>query len=324
VSPFLRLLFTSALVLSAPVEAQVRGVVVDSAGRPLADAVVDLWTATVRVGRLVTTASGRFEFPAIDGAGRLVVRRIGSRPEQRDVVPGGGELTIQLGGVLPELEPLVVDAGCGRREDREARAAWERAARWYRELPDSLWLSSEAKMSVERIPRGEVGRPGVDSTGYGWSGFKGIARFGRESAIARSGYPAPDPERNEIFAAGLTHGQAQHFVSAAFGDRVRFTLAAPDRIRFCPSRKSSPWIVGEMVLAEDGSLLWVWWRYGAPKEISATGGVATFVAPSFAHDLPLLPSSSVIWQERPSGMASQRSFEFREWRVTREQPIWGR
>jgi hypothetical protein len=320
VSPFLRLLVTSALVLGAPVEAQVRGVVVDSAGRPLAEAVVDLWVATVRAGRVVTTGTGRFEFPAIDGAGRLVVRRIGSQPEQRDVPPGGTELRIQVSGVMPELEPLVVDAGCSRREDRGARATWERAAAWYRELPDSLWLSSYFKMSVERVQGDEVGRPVIDSTAYGWGGYQGMMRRNIESRIDRSGYPLSDPELNSAVTDGLSPWGLQHFASSEFGRRVRFTVAGPGRIRFCPRETKASWISGEMLFADDGSFLWIWWRFGSPREIPATGGVATFVAPSTAHEFPLMPSSFLLWQERPNGTAAQRSFEFRGWWMTREKP----
>lgn len=320
VGPFLFMLLL--FVTGRPVSAQVRGLVVDSVGRPLADAVVDLWVATVRVGRVVTPGTGRFEFPQPAGPGRLVVRRIGSRAEQRDVVPSGPELWIVLSGVIPEMEPIVVDQGCGRREDKSARAAWERASSWYRELPDSLWLSSELKFSLERVARAEVGRPVIDSTGFGWGGYRGLARSPGEATIARSGYPAPDPEQNEILAGGLTRDDAQHFVTPAFGARVRFRDVEPGRIRFCPRRTDLPWIYGEMSLAEDGSLLAIWWRYGSTREIPATGGVATFVAPSPTRELPLLPSGVLVWQERPSGMAAQRSFEYKEWRLTNYEPHW--
>jgi len=310
------------LVAGRPLEAQVRGVVVDSAGRPLADAVVDLWVAAVRVGRVVTPGTGRFDFPQPAGPGRLVVRRIGSRVEQRDVVPGGPELRIQLRVVTPEMEPIVVDQGCGRREDKTARAAWERATAWYRELPDSLWPSAEFRMSTERVPRNEVGRPVVDSNAYGWGGYRGMMRGIDEARIARNGYPAADPERGTVISGELTPSGVQHFMAPAFGARFRFTDAGPARIRFCPSETKAPWISGEMIVADDGSLLWMWWRFGSPGEIPATGGVVTFVAPAGARDLPLLPSSAVLWQERPSGMAAQRSFEFKEWHLTNYEPHW--
>jgi len=103
---------------------------------------------------------------------------------------------------------------------------------------------------------------------------------------------------------------------------VRFQEVEPGRIRFCAKQTKSPWISGELVVTEDGSLLLAWWRYGAAREIPATGGVATFAAPSPARDLPLLPTSFLIWQERPSGRAAQNSFQYREWAVTKEQPHW--
>jgi len=47
-----------------------------------------------------------------------------------------------------------------------------------------------------------------------------------------------------------------------------------------------------------------------------------FLAPARDSSLPLLPTSETLWQERLRGEAAQRSIEYREWRLTREEPHW--
>lgn len=307
------------LGFAVPAVAQVRGTVVDETGHPLADAVVDLWTPTTRVGRVVTGPEGRFRFDAINES-RIVVRRIGSRGLVQPLGPGDSILALHLSSAPIEMTPIEVSGRCTAREDRAARQRWERAASLYRPLPDTLWLEATFKGEHTRLPRDEAERPDLDSTGYGFDGYRHLAIEVGEAAIGLSGYPAPDPDGDEVFVSFLTPAELQHLVDPLFGRRVRFTTLDDQRIRFCPRDRQLPWIEGEFKLAEDGSILWSRWRYGSKSPWWETGGVATFLAPSEDRSSPLLTSTFLIWQERGSGMVARWAAEFSAWRFTTVEP----
>lgn len=305
---------------SAPsAAAQIRGVVVDDAGRPLADAVIDLWTPTTRVGRVVTGPEGRFRCD-VGNVSRIVVRRIGSRSLVLPLEPGDSLLTIRLPLAPVELASIEVSGACGGREDRAARRRWETAAAWYRPLPDTLWLEATFKGEYSRVRKEEAERPDIDSTGYGNAGYRNLAIEVYETAIARFGYHALDPERDEAFSSSLFPAELQHLMNPAFGRRVRFTTLDEQRIRFCPRDHKHPWIEGEFKLAEDGSVLWARWRYGAKVPGWETGGVATFLAPAADRSMPLLTSTFLTWQERTSGMVARWAAEYSSWQVSRVEP----
>lgn len=304
-----------AVLPPRPLSAQIRGTVVDEQHHPLGDAVVDLWSPTARLGRVITGPSGAFQFAADPTATRLLVRRIGASPSQRALGAGAGPVEVILAAAPITLPPIRVSGACTGREDRSAREAWESAARWYREILDTFVIETTFKTTHERLLLTEVGRPVIDSTGYGQAGHTAYARRLGEARLKEVGYPAPDPESSEVFTSSMTPSELQHFVSPGFGDRVRFTALEDGRIRFCPKRRDHPWIEGVMAFAEDSSVLWIKWTYGARSEGWATGGLATFASPATDRSVPLVPTSFVLWQERGSGMAAQWSAEFREWTV---------
>ena len=303
--------------------AQVRGTVVDAAGRPLADAVVDLWSPTARVGRAVTGASGQFSFPATPGARRLAVRRVGSAPSRVELAVGDSAVVVTLAQAPVMLEAIRVDGGCTNKEDRTAVAMWRRAAAMYHLLPESLYVASEVKLDFERLPVSQVGRPSADSASYGWTVFGRSGWLLKEltAHLRNAGWPAPDPEgawsREPVRGAYM-----QYFVSEDFPAAFRLTRSDESTLRFCPRDHHLPWVDGEMKLAEDGSLLWAEWRYGAQRYDPGTGSLAIFLAPAADSALPLLPSVELLWQERTSGMAAQRTRDYREWKVTPTEPHW--
>lgn len=314
----------AALLASAPVAAQVRGTVTDSAGRPLSDAVVDLWGPTERVGRVVTGAAGRFEFKETVGGSRLAVRRIGSRAVIMPVGAGDTMMTVVLHPGLVAVEGTEVRGGaCPSRDDRNARSRWIAAAQHYRPVSDSLWLSSVFKLVQERVPTDDVGRPVLDSSGYGWTAGRLVMFSIRswQTRIAQVGYLAPDPESQSFGQSfqGLYH---QRWVSPEFGTESVFSGAPDGTIRFCSKEQVRPWIEGEMRIGEDGGIVWVRWRFRSRSALPATGGEALFLPPASDSAMLLLPTSETIWQERPYSMAAQRTIEYREWRLTREEPHW--
>jgi hypothetical protein len=293
--------------------------VTDEAGRPLSDAVVDLWTPTTRIGRVVTGPDGLFRSDATN-ASRIVVRRIGSRSLVLPVMPGDSVLAVHLSLAPVEMASINVSGACGGREDRAARRRWESAAAWYHPLADTLWVEATFKGESSRVRQEEAERPDIDSTGYGIAGYRHWAIEGQEAAIGQLGYSAPDPERDELFSRSLTPAELQHFVNPLFGRRVRFTMLDEQRVRFCPRDRRQPWIEGEFKLAEDGSILWARWRYGAKVPGVETGGVATFLSPAADRSMPLLTATFLTWQERPNGMVARRAAEYSAWRVSRVEP----
>jgi hypothetical protein len=109
-------------------------------------------------------------------------------------------------------------------------------------------------------------------------------------------------------------------VNPLFGRRVRFTTLDEQRIRFCARDHRHPWIEGEFKLADDGSILWARWRYGAKVPGWETGGVATFLSPAADRSMPLLTATFLTWQERGSGMVARWGAEYSTWRVSRVEP----
>jgi hypothetical protein len=307
------------LCIAVRAAAQVRGVVTDEAGRPLSDAVVDLWTQTTRVGRATTGAEGQFRFVG-GAASRIVVRRIGSLSLVLPLGASDSVLTIHLVPAPVEVAAIEVSGACSNKGDRAARQRWETAAAWYRPLADTLWVEATFKGEPSRVRKEEAERPDIDSTGYGNAGYRNLAIESDEAAIARFGYPAPDPERDEVFSSSLVPAELQHLVNPAFGRRVRFTTLDEQRIRFCPRDRRHPWIEGEFKLGDDGSILWARWRYGSKVQGWETGGVATFLPPAADRSMPLLTSTFLIWQERTSGIVARWAAEFSAWRVSKVEP----
>ena len=310
-------------VFAVPLAAQVHGVVVDPAGHPLADVSVDLWSSSTRLARALTGPSGQFAFAAFPDARSIAARRVGSLPARVGLHEAQQDLRIVLAPAPLLVESIRVDGGSTDREDKAAVGRWRQVARRYRLLPDSLYLSSEVKLASERLPREQVGRPSLDSAGYGWTAFGHSTFLFRDMAarLQNAGWPAPDPESSwssePMWGAGM-----QYLVSEAFLAAYRLTMIDESTVRFCPRERRKPWVDGEARIGEDGGLLWARWRYGDPRFDPGTGSLAIFLAPAVDSSLPLLPSVELLWQERTSGMAAQRTRDYREWKVTATEPHW--
>jgi hypothetical protein len=303
--------------------AQVRGTVVDPSGAPLKEAVVDLWTPSVRLGQRITAADGRFHFSTSEGAVRLVVRRIGAQASVRVLTPTDSAIRVVLVPAPVEVAALSVDGSrCSGREDAEAGRMWDRAATYYAPLHDTLWISSYFKTSRERVTADLAGRVQSDSNGWGFTarrgGWQSIFEW-LAQATERAGHRAPDPEGFGE-PGDLSGGMHQWWLTPEFRRQIRLSRLDESTIRFCPRDREKPWVEGEIFLAEDGSILRIRWRYGAPRPQPATGGEALFVAPSSGAPLPLLPSSEVTWQERLHQMVAQQMRDYREWHVTNSEP----
>ena len=295
--------------------AQVRGTVVDEQHRPLADAVVDLWSGTARLSREVTGADGTFRFDHVDGAERLLVRRIGSLATTVVLLPGRSTQEVVLVAAPVTVEPIDVDGGkCDRRTARAAEALWRRTADRYRPPDDSTRFGTVLKVSQERLPFTQVGRPLLDSTGYGVTRLAGYMWEPRMSAGFRTSAPfrVRDP-LNVGDLLGLGPTWHAFWVAPEFIRAMDLSLVDDQTIRFCPKDRKHPALRGEMKVGEDGGILWVRWRHTMPTFDPEAGGTVQFIAPAADSSWPLMPSEQTIWQSLTSGNASQGTTEYKLW-----------
>lgn len=309
------LLSAALLAGAARVGAQVRGTVVDEQHHPLEGAMVDVWTGTARLARQISGADGAFRFDHVDSAERLLIRRIGSLATTVALVPGRSTYEVMLIATPVTVEGIDVNGGgCDRRSARAAEALWRRTADHYRLPADSTRFGTVLKISQGRLPFAEVGRPVIDSTGYGVTGAAGFMWSPR----MRAGFRAPAPFRvrdplnwTDLFGLGPTWHA--FWVAPEFLQVMDLALADEQTIRFCPKDRKHPALRGEMMVGEDGGLLWVRWRNTMPTFDPQAGGSVQFIAPAADSSWPLMPSEETVWQSLTSGNASQATTEYRLW-----------
>jgi hypothetical protein len=124
-----------APLAAAPARAQVHGVVTDVTGRPLPGVLVELWRSDRRVAGQGTDSFGRFYLPVASvGPRALYARAIGLVPLRRPLAPADSVVTLVMEPRAVVVEAVTVEGdrtACPRRDDRRARALWQRAASRY-------------------------------------------------------------------------------------------------------------------------------------------------------------------------------------------------
>ena len=306
----------------------VMGVVTSTSGQPVPAAGVELWVGRRRVASGLTGSDGRFGLSSGGVAEEtiLVVRAIGYSPETRAVHASDGVISILLTPVAVMLDPVLVQAAprCPRRDSPDARSVWVKARQRNRhDEPSGLKslqaLAARLRVSAEELGTfdsnrlqpaelwigGNVERRIADS-GYAWHAAAGISN------------PRFDFWQYPYLESGFAH----HFVDSLFGRLHTFSLLdtlsdGSVAISFCPLRRRSNRIQGEIQIGPDGSLRKVSWVFltSAPQEHA--GGMAIFPhSPGDGWPVPV-PLVGAFWRKAALAYL-QEVWVFHSWDTARE------
>jgi hypothetical protein len=319
-----------------PADAQIAGRVVTSAGRPVADARVEVWGPLNRLGVQQTGADGAFAFPGKSGDGSvgLVVSRIGYAGRSRSVAAGRSDVVVELSEAAVQIDGIAVEGSatplCRGEDEPPARALWQSVARRY-SSPDTLFIHAELMHAVGEVRESEIGV--VDESQLRRNG-RGTGAQTRH-VDPRIGYGYSIRQSSRVDFSGWQYMElgshaAQHFINPTFGSYNTLTIRARRQdatvLGFC-SRNLARGVVGiegTMTLGADSTLQSVVWRFRVPGNAQKAGGEMTFVPhPGRGHEPWLVPAVSLYWRSMVgrSGLFFQRWERFGEWTV---YPPWSR
>lgn len=328
------LALSAALVasLANAASAQLRGVVRDTAGHPVAGATVEAWAGLRRVGSTLSAATGEFSLNHVQaGAGTgLVVRRIGFRRLAVGIPQGDGVLQLRLVPETMMLEGITATTAvraCPNRDDPAARAAWATASAKYPVFSDTVVFHSLAALRDADVTRDEIEFVGQDGGVRGWSAAGTRAWDLWRRQIRAGGYAVRIQRgfgtRYALWQyAPLEMVFSQHFVDPLFGELHSFSIAAAGSgqttIRFCPHERGSrgrPELEGTLTLSSDGVLLRASWRYRTPNPAEDAGGDVDFLPLQATAQSLLLPERSRFWRKTTGGRYHVETAAYEEWRL---------
>ena len=311
-----------ALLAPAPARSQVRGVVTDVTGRPLPGVLVELWASDRRVAGQGTDGFGRFHLRGAEGGPRAVyARAIGLRPLRRALAPSDSVLILVMEPRAVVVEAVTVEAdrtACPRRDDRQARALWQRAASRYDVGLSASGVWAAARAFRATVPEDSVGL--IDTTRL-------------VDMIIAGGESPRDRERPAVYAEHvngvvwprfdlwaypfLESIRAWHFADRQFGDANRLAFppgAVGDTvIAFCSRRGDRPYVRGTLKLGADTTLAAADWEFVTPEPREEAGGMVLFApADTSRPSQPLLPVAGLFWRKRLRGVY-QEWMEYRQW-----------
>ena len=293
----------------APLRAQIHGTVTDSAGNPLAGALVELYGAYERLAGQGTDSLGQFRFAApVAANGAILVRAIGFAPERLILAPSDSVVTVVMQPLPVEMTELLVSgapAWCPPQDDERAHQLWSRAASHY-DIPLSAGLirswtlvfaadvpaESLGLMDTTRLRRVFMGEAGGGPRG-GWRVFYGPRAPFLESLQA---WQFGDPSFNRLNRLAFPPGSS--------GDTV---------LAFCSVAEDLPIIQGTLSLAPDTTFATATWEFVTPEQVGRAGGRVLFARtdPTVAGQ-PLLAMAGFFWRKGDRNFY-QQWMEFREW-----------
>ncbi|HEX8275005.1 MAG TPA: carboxypeptidase-like regulatory domain-containing protein [Longimicrobiaceae bacterium] len=347
--------FLLLFLLAGPAEGQLRGVVRDPAGAPLADVVVEVWSSSPTPAGMRTDRSGGFRVTGeqLRGALRLSFRRIGYQSQVVDAAKVAADsvlaVTLAPDPVLIEgitVRPLPERAPCPNREQPAARRAWEAARARYAPPPPgsayrAMMLSYDE--SVEDPAADPVPEERMHPSWKFWVGDRDEPYSGAqplEQRVRERGYAWELPWRlswyrsfaEEFFAwnyVQLFTFRADHFASDEFGRLHTLSLVrdAADGvvIAFCPVRRNLPSIQGRLRITRDSSLAEARWSYRTPRPNEDAGGEVTFRSWEVEGQArPLLAAERSTFWRRQAGRDRyvRHSYVFLGWEVGPEVRSW--
>lgn len=320
----------ASIFIALPVRAQLR-VVVESSGAPVAEATVELWTSTTRVGRRVADQEGRVAFLAneIRSASTLLVRRVGYAPGRMSIDALVPEIHVELERLAAPLAEVTVkeaEQACPARDDPAARALWDAARRRYL-VPDTRrrvsWFEYSAG-TVRGVELGMVNRVGLFR---GWRGRANVVGEDRKIATRGHAWLLVGNHTSEDLGIwdypSLQHFHAEHFAEELFGAKQTLSfLKGPQELTatvlvFCARDRKQSGIDGTLRLGADSSFLDARWRFWNPaRDAEKAGGEVVFTPFDIRSATPwLLSAQGLFWRQLRGGMYRQRWEAYEGWEL---------
>jgi hypothetical protein len=326
----------AAHALASPAGAQLRGTVVDPAGRPVPGATVEAWSPYRRLGARAADAAGAFRFPAeeVQGLGGIFVRRAGWSTAYRGIPWGDTLVVVRMEpqpSVLPGLTVRASPVPCPRRESPRARELWTGLRDRYRGGTDTTTVVMHYERAVSISPRDSAAV--VDPARAAWGWIRSSPRDRRLNGrfIHAGGYALALGESMDEAYAGWKYPPLQsqyptHFVEDYFGEQHVFAQAPVEGgsvLRFCPRERSRrrPQIEGTLTLAADGTLLRAAWSYLTPDPRQDAGAEVEFAPAAGVAPLLLLPATSTYWRRTVGGKVYRHRETYTAWRVAPEDVV---
>lgn len=324
--------------LSAEGSGQLVGTVVDEAGSPIPNVLVQLRAGDTPVVSTRSDGSGafRFEERRVDAANRVVAERMGYRQYQGRLESGEQRLTIVM-----ERAPIPVDgvAVAATRacedalgDDRTGRLLWELARERYEQGFDTLGIASYVRQGESRSEKPVPEIPLPDALEKRQRGSAPLLRARWDYRVREEGYgyrvrrisSSAGPYESWVYPP-LEAGFAPHFVSETFGElhHLQFlgTTSAGWRVAFCPVEDERVAIEGTLTIAPDTTLVEAEWRFRTPEPVESAGGRAVFDSTGDGDRLRPLPREGLFWRELPDGRHRHEYTLFEEWRVAQGDSV---
>lgn len=333
------LLLFSSIATASKLEAQIRGVVSDTAGIPLSGVVVSLWAEDSRIQHTTTDAAGAFFLPLDErfSAPMLSFERAGYSTL---AVPASKTSFVQRFIMKPAavavsgLNVRGIRRTCPNRDSPQARALWNQARRRYlpdtgsrgydvvylrgdgSRLEDEVGMMDESRLRPGRMasldPRGVVPvETQIRAHGYGvrlpWD---------------QPGYRSLNPEYFAWRYPALHGKGAYHFASDLFGELHLLSILERDTeqvvLAFCARDRRRPYIEGTLSISSDSSFSFAEWRFHTPKPDERAGGQVTFVPPAdTGGQLHLVPSQGLFWRRQLGrNVYYQNGYDYVEWVIS--------
>lgn len=321
----------AAHVLAPSASAQLRGMVVDSAGKPVPGVTVEAWSPYRQIGARASDQAGSFRFPAEEtrGLGGIFARRAGWTTAYQGVPWGDTLVMVRMEpapSVLPGLTVRAAPVPCPRRDAPRARELWTALHNRYRGGTDTTTVIMHFDRAVSVGPRDSTAVADPDRAAWGWIRSGPRDRRVNGYFIRAGGYALSISESHHEAYAGwkyppLQSQYAMHFVENYFGEQHVFSFAAgaggTSVLRFCPRERSKrrPQIEGSLTLGADGTLLRAAWSYLTPDPRQDAGAEVEFTAADGVAPLLLLPVTSTYWRRTVGGKFYRQRETYTGWRV---------
>lgn len=318
------------VAVSGQATAQIVGSV-SSAGVPLADVTIEIWSKDHVLARQVTSADGRFRFAPPDSSAKAILfRRLGFVPTRRSLRRGPITLDLTLELLSLQLEAVIINSvsePCPQADDAVARRVWTRAsARYLADSADTFGRWTYMTGAAGLMTSDDSDRP--DSTklwrGERWRNHDALQRD--RVMIPKFGFAWPTRSHSlddygDWEYPALTSDHADIFSDRLFGDSHLFAVTRIDSeissIRFCPRSARIAGLKGTLVVSTETGFVRASWTIANPaRNAERAGGDVVFVpaASTTEQRLPLLAATGQFWRQLRSGAIWRRWQSYDKWR----------